>query len=294
MRTERIHPALIPLIAMAACVATLRAQVIMDEPPDRARDLTPEVHLGDRVPLDLQLTDDTGRPVVLGDYFKDGRPVVLVMGYFDCPLLCTLVFEGLARSFAPLSYEPGEDYQVVVVSFDPTNTTEQARARKTSTIEQLGVNITPNVMSGWAFHTADAETSRRLAEAVGYKYRYIEGNGEYAHAAVIMVLTPDGTLARYLFGIDHAEKDLRLALLEASDARIADGLGDYFLHLCYTWDPDSEGYVVEAMTVMRIGAAGGGAILIGLLIWLKLRERVWHRTGEPNEGRSATTLAMGR
>jgi protein SCO1/2 len=270
------------------------AQVIMDEVPERARDLDPEVRLGERVPLELALVDDTGRPVVLGDYFRAGRPVVLVMGYYDCPLLCTLVFEGLARSFAPLSYTPGEDYQVVVVSFDPTNTTGQALARKTSTLEQLGAEITPSVMRGWAFHTAAGEDSRRLADAVGFKYRYIESNREYAHGAVIMVLAPDGTLSRYLFGIDHTERNLRLALLEASDGRIASGLGDYFLHRCYSWDPDSEGYVMEAMTVMRFGAAGGGALLVGLLIWLRLRERHWRRTSE-HDGRGATLAgAMGR
>ena len=265
MRTERFHLGLAGMTAAAVLAAPVGAQVIRDELPEPARDLDVVERLGERVPLDLELVDDTGRPVTLGSYFEGERPVVLVLGYYDCPLLCGVLFDGVAKSLAALDYEPGEDYQIVVVSFDETNTTDQAFERKAQVLETFEREVTPSVRSGFAFHTTSAANARRLADSVGYQYKYQRKIDEYSHGAVIMMLTPEGDLARYLFGLTFAERDLRLALLEASDGKIASGLGDYFLHRCFTWDPDAGGYALAAFQVMRFGAALG-AVLLGVLI----------------------------
>ena len=300
MRTDARHPAMLAgaLAALLLSLAPARAQVIQDQVPEQARNLDVVEHLGDSVPLDLELVDETGRPVTLGDYFEEGRPVILAMGYYDCPLLCTLLFEGLAKSVAPLDYEAGSDFQIVVVSFDPSNTQADALERKQSALALYGREVTPEVQRGWAFHTTTAENARRLADAVGYQYRYLDDIDEYAHGAVIMVLTPDGVLSRYLFGLEYPERDLRLALLEASDGEIAGSVGDYFLHLCYRWDPNASSYTMAAFQVMRVGAVIGAVLLAGLIGLLLIGERLRAHRRSRNEDDAATgeagPAAMGR
>jgi protein SCO1/2 len=300
MRTDARHLAILLALALSAapCPSPARAQVIMDQPPDQARDLDVVEHLGDSVPLDLELVDETGREVRLGDYFREGRPVILAMGYYDCPLLCTLLFEGLAKSVAPLDYAAGEDFQVVVVSFDPSNTQEDALERKQSALSRYGREVTPAVQRGWAFHTTTAENAQRLADAVGYRYRYLDEIDEYAHGAVVMILTPDGVLSRYLFGLEYPERDLRLALLEASDGQIASGVGDYFLHLCYRWDPNASSYTLAAFRVMQVGASVGAVLLAGLIGLLLIGERLRARRRARREQDAAPddlrAVAMGR
>lgn len=297
MRTEIRQLACVVATVLAAQVS-VRAQVIEDQVPEQARNLDVQEHLGERVPLDIELVNSEGRPVTLGDYFRPGRPVILVMGYYDCPLLCGLIFEGLARSTAALSFDVGEDYQVVVVSFDPTNTKEQAFDRKQTALTLYGREVTPAVRDGWAFHTTTDEDAHRLADVLGYQYRYVESNGEYAHGAVIMVVTPEGVLSRYLFpdktGMGFSEKNLRLALLEASDGSIAEGIGDVFMHLCFSWDPDSDSYAADAFMIMRIGSAIGAVVLGGFIVWLKLGERRRADRKSKKDGARLDVSPMGR
>lgn len=290
MRTEPIH---LLLIVLLACVG-VRAQVNQLPPPAQGLDVVEQ--LGERVPMDIEMVDDTGRSVTLGSYFQGDRPVVLVLGYYDCPLLCGVLFNGVAQSFAKISYEPGEDYQILVVSFDHTNTTEDAFNRKSEVLETFGREITPTVRTGWAFHTTTAEDARRLADAVGYQYTYQKKIDEYSHGAVIMTLTPEGELARYLFGLTFESRDLRLALLEAADGKIAGGLGEFFLQRCFTWDPTAGGYALEAFWLMRVASVIGAVVLAGLIVLLLLgeRRRAARRRKAEADGAVSAPPAMGR
>lgn len=289
MRTDLIHLCLIVLLA----TVSVRAQLNQLPPPAQGLDVVER--LGERVPMDIELVDESGKPLTLGAYFQGDRPVVLVMGYYDCPLLCGVLFDGVATSFSKLSYEPGEDYQIVVVSFDHTNTTEDAFNRKQEVLETFGREITPGVRAGWAFHTTTAADARRLADAVGYQYKYQRQVDEYSHGAVIMMLTPEGELARYLFGLTFEPRDLKLALLEAADGTIAGGLGEYFLQRCFSWDPTAGGYALQAFWLMRVGSVLGAVVLAGFIALLMIgeRRRAGRRNAEADRGMQASP-AMGR
>jgi len=265
------------LLAGMACVALSAAapgQPVMDQLPEPARGLEIEERLGNQVPLDVELTTAEGEEVTLGSHFRDDRPVIFSLVYYDCPLLCGQIIHAMGRDLGKVDYIAGEDYQVVFVSFDPTNTREQAFDRKEEALAAYGRTISPVIRRGWAFHTADEVTSKRLADAVGFPYKYREKVDEYSHGAVIFALTPDGKVSRYLFGLEFPERDIKLALLEASDGSIAKSLGDFFLHYCYTWDPDANSYTRDAFMIMRIGSVAGAMLLAGLLITLKITERV--------------------
>jgi len=273
LKAGRWAPAL-AVVALALCSPMVSGQLATGQVPEPGRGLDIEERLGEQVPLDLRLTTSEGEEVTLGSYFRKDRPVVLSLVYYDCPLLCGQIIDAMARDLGELDYLAGEDFQIVMVSFDPTNTREQAFNRKESALSMYGKPATPVIRRGWAFHLADKSTSATLAESVGFPYKYRPDIDEYSHGAVIFVLTPEGKISRYLFGLEFPERDLKLALLEASDGAIASGLGDYFLHLCYTWDPNANSYTRDAFMIMRIGSVLGAVLLAGLLVTLKLSERV--------------------
>ena len=221
--------------------------------------------LGAQVPLDLEFRDEEGVTVRLGDLFG-GRPVILSLAYYGCPMLCGMALQGIASSLKTLSFDAGREFEVVTVSFEPKETPQQARARKAQSIDLYG---RPGADRGWRFLTGDAEPIRRLTQAVGFRYTWDEEQKQYAHPTGIVVLTPQGRIARYFFGVEYAPKDLRLGLIEAADGRIG-GLADRLLLLCYQYDPKTGRYSGLAIALIR---AGGIATLaaLGLFIALALR-----------------------
>jgi protein SCO1/2 len=227
--------------------------------------------LNEMVPGDLVFRDETGREVRLADYLGD-RPVVLVLAYYRCPMLCTLVLNGLASSLRALGLQIGSDYEVITVSIDPTETPDLAAAKKQTYVEEVG-DAAAN--DGWHFLTGDQEPIRRLADAVGFRYVYDAETEQYAHAAGIMIVTPAGRLARYFYGIDFPPRDVRLALVEASEGRVG-SVVDRLLLLCYQYDPATGRY--GPLTV-RLVQAGGVLILIVLgtfiilMLWRESRSR---------------------
>jgi protein SCO1/2 len=191
------------------------------QPPDPnlpapLRDVGFEQKIGAPVPLDAEFVDSTGKKVHLGDYFGD-KPVVLALVYYECPMLCTMVLNGLTSSLGVLTFEAGKDFELVVISFNPNETPELAAAKRKNYMARFPRPVDD---AGWHFLTGDEANIRRITEAVGFKYVYDEETKQYAHATGITVLTPKGQVSRYLFGIEYAPKDLRLALVESANDKL--------------------------------------------------------------------------
>jgi protein SCO1/2 len=201
-----------------------------------------------QVPFDLSFRDEAGRAVELGDYFGD-RPVILVLAYYRCPMLCTQVLNGLVKALLEVPLDVGRDFNVVTVSFDPRETPELAAAKKKSYLERYGRS---GAEAGWHFLTGEQEPITRLTQAVGFRYRYDPVNDQFAHASGIMVLTPRGKVSRYFYDISYSPRDLRLGLVEASNNRIGTA-SDQVLLFCFHYDPAEGKYGAAVMNFVRLG-----------------------------------------
>jgi len=233
---------------------------------------------GAQVPLDLELVAEDGTPVRLGAYFERGRPVVLTLVYYQCPMLCGLVLQGVTDGLKGLEWTPGREFEVVTVSINPLETAALARLKKQTNLAAYG---RPEAAAGWHFLTGREAEIRRLADAVGFSYRWDDTTEQYVHAAGIFVLSPAGTLARTLFGVVYEPRTLRLALTEAGEGTVGT-TADRILLTCYHYDPDAEGYVLAASNVMRLGGVTTALVLgvwIGGMWWRGARRGVVPRGG---------------
>jgi protein SCO1/2 len=233
--------------------------------PAPLREIGFDQNLDRPVPLDVVLTDESGRSRPLGAYFGR-RPVVLLFAYFDCPMLCTQVINGLATALDVLTLEPGEDFEILTVSFDPHDTPATASAKKAHYIERYK---RPGAAAGWHFLTGDQSAVDRLTKAAGFRYTWDAQTKQFAHPTGVLVLTPEGRIARYLFGIEYGPRDLRLALVDASAGRVGSKV-DALLLYCYHYDPMTGRYGFAVMRAVRI--AGAGTVLaIGSFVFVMLR-----------------------
>lgn len=228
-----------------------------------------EEHLGEKIDLDLQFTDESGQSVTLGDYFNQDKPVLLSLVYFTCPMLCNLTMNGMNEAFGQLAWLPGDQYEVVSVSIHPGETPELALTKKNNYMNKLN---RPGAENGWHFLTGSKESSEALAAQVGFKYFWNEEQQQYAHASAIYILTADGSISRYMYGISFPETDLRLGLVEAGDGKIGSSY-DQLLLYCFHYDPDAKGYVAVAGNIMRLGGGVTLAFVILLVGGLFWRER---------------------
>ncbi len=227
-----------------------------------------EQRLGATVPLDATFVDHTGSVAPLADYLGD-RPVVLALVYYDCPMLCSMILNGLTQSLRTLRFDAGREFDVVVASFDARETPEQAARQRESVLRRYGRD---GAEAGWHFLTADNESIERLTRAVGFRYAFDEESGEFAHAAGLVVLTPEGRVARYYYGVEYAPRDLRLGLVEAADEKIG-GLVDQVLLYCFRYDPSTGKYSAVVLNIVRLGGALTVLAIGGFLIAGWLRER---------------------
>jgi protein SCO1/2 len=224
--------------------------------------------LGEQLPLDLVFDDESGNPVSLGEYFGD-KPVILSLVYYECPMLCTQVLNGLLRSLKVLSLDVGKEFEVITVSFDPGETFELAAAKKREYLRSYGRDGSER---GWHFLTGTDDQIDRLTRALGFRYQYDSETDEYIHSSGIMVLTPEGKLARYFYGIEYAPKDLRLGLIEAATDKIGSPI-DQVLLLCYSYDPESGKYGLVIVNSLRIAGLATVVILAGFIVTMIRRER---------------------
>jgi len=217
--------------------------------------------LGESVPLDLAFTDEAGRSVKLSDYFGK-KPVVLSLVYYQCPMLCTISLNGLAGALEVLSFVPGQEFEVVTVSFDPSETPDLAAAKKKAYMARYR---RPEAHAGWHFLTGPSASVEALTRAVGFRYVWDAATRQFAHPAGLLVLTPEGKISHYLFGVEYAPKDLRLALVDAAKGRIGN-LADQLLLYCYQYDPQTGRYSASILNLVRLAGAltvlGLGAFIL--------------------------------
>lgn len=250
-----------------------------DQMPGELREVRFDQRLGEMLPLDGTFKTADGREVVLGELF-DERPVLLSFVYYECPMLCSLTMNGLAKSLDVLTFNVGEELDVVVVSIDPGEGPAEARQAKVNTLNRYD---RPGAERGWYFLTGNEEEIERLTQAAGFAYSYLPESDEYAHSAGILVVTPDGQISKYFYGIEYPPKDVRLALVEASDGEIGSAV-DQLLLYCFRFDPELGKYTAATLRILRLGG-GIIAFIVLFYVWNTWRlERSRRREQEPTLG----------
>src|SRR5215213_7425081 len=235
-----------------------------------------EQRLGNQIPLDLKFRDESGREVRLAEYFAKGKPVALALVYYECPMLCNQVLNGAVGAFQALSFTAGKEFEVVTVSFDPREGPELAARKKDSYLRRYKRE---GAERGWHFLTGDRASIDALSAAVGFRYVWDEQSKQFAHASAVMVATPAGRLSHYFYGIDYAPRDLRLALVEASEGKVGSPVDSLLLY-CYHYDP-AVGRFAPVMGVLRVAGVLTVFGLVALILYLvrktRRREEAWER-----------------
>ena len=231
--------------------------------PELLKEVGIDQKLNSPIPLDLAFRDECGNPVRLSDYFARGKPVVLSLVYYNCPMLCTQVLNGLVRSLKQQSLDAGKEFEVLTLSIDPTEKPALASAKHDL---YTGIYARPGGAEGWHFLTGDEPQIKQLADAVGFRYAYDAESKQFAHASAIVILTPEGKISRYFYGIQYPARDMRLGIVEASEGKIGSPI-DQVLLFCYHYDPSTGKYGLLISRVIK--AAGLATILaIGALIFV--------------------------
>ena len=225
--------------------------------------------LNEQLPLDLVFHDENGKDVKLGEYFGK-KPVLLSLVYYQCPMLCNQVLNGMVTAFKVMAFKPGEEFEVVTVSFDPRETPELAAAKKKTYVDYLPEPKRSAAASGWHFLTGDEASIKRITDAVGFRYHFDEATNQFAHASGVFVTTPQGKLARYFYGIEYAPRDLRFGLIEAAENKIGSPV-DQLLLYCFHYDPATGKYGAAIMNLMRLGGVVTVIAIVGLLLMLRRR-----------------------
>ena len=286
---NRLFRPLMPL-ALLSLLAPNVVQAVQKEYPQSERGLPQELkdvgiteHLGSTLNFqDLSFKDETGKDVKLAQYFTGKKPVILSLVYYECPNLCTFVLNGLVNSLKPLKqfdWVPGRQFDIVTVSINPNDTPELAAKKKAAYLASYTATANDeasakSAQEGWHFLTGQEKQINQLASQVGFNFKYDQKEQQYAHSAAIYVLTPEGKISRYMYGIEFKPSDLRLAVLEASNGRVGN-IVDRILMFCYHYDPQNRKYSVYAFNLMRAGGAGTVLVFGGYLavFWNRQRRR---------------------
>lgn len=234
--------------------------------PPNLGNVTIDQKLNQQLPLDVPFRDEAGQTVTLRQYFKPGRPVLLSLVYYDCPMLCTEVLNGMTGMLRMLKFNPGKDFEVITVSFDAREKPQLAAAKKKAYLQRYG---RPAAAQGWHFLTGDQPSIDALTNAAGFHYQWDEKLQQFAHATAIMVATPEGKLSHYFYGVEYSPKDVRLALVEASNGKIGNPVDQVLLY-CYHYDPRTGKYGAVVTNVLRI-AGVITVLIIGLFLIIMFR-----------------------
>jgi protein SCO1/2 len=242
---------------LAACLcATAASAQTLNKTPPQIDGIDVVEHIGQQLPKELSFTDQTGKQRLLDEYFHSGKPSIVLLVYYKCPMVCDVVMSKTVETLNKIDYTAGKDYNLLVFSFDSRETTEDAKTAYNVHLSSYGRGLPedPSVSKdAWQFHTGDVVSNKQLAEALGFKYRLL-GNGQYSHGIAQFVLTPDGRISRYLYGYQQAPKDMTLALMEASQGKLVRTVGERIMNYCYMFDSATGKYTLQAMRVMQIGA----------------------------------------
>jgi protein SCO1/2 len=253
--------------AILVCVSQAPGQPSEEIPP-QLRGIRVEQRLNEQLPLDLTFRNEKGERVALRDYFGS-KPVVLSFAYYECPMLCTLILNGLLKAIRVVPLELGEDYRIVNISINPRETPEMASGKKDTYARAYGK---PGAGTGWHFLTGDEASIRRAADAAGFHYTYDPATQQFAHAGAVMVLTPEGKFSRYFYGVEFSARDLRLGLVEASHNRIGSAVDQVLLY-CFHYDPATGKYSVLIGRVIKVLASATVLILGSFIMVMFRRER---------------------
>jgi protein SCO1/2 len=246
-----------------------------DTTPPQLRQVTFKQRLGEQLPLDARLRDEAGADVTLGDYFRTGRPVVLAFVYYRCPMLCTQVMNGISSALKVLPFAVGRDFDVVLVSFDPRDTPTDAAEKKGTHLQYWSTEATaPN----WHFLTGDEASVRRITSTAGFTYRWEERTQQFAHVSGLLVVTPDGHLSRYFYGIEYSPKELRLALVESGEGKVGSVIDELLLY-CFHYDPEAGRYGAVVMNLIRLGGVVTLAVMAGFFLVSRRRHPGTHAEG---------------
>ncbi len=255
------------VLVLLFCISPVLAQLTMDPTADRLppqlSDVSIEQRLNQQVPLQLLFHDERGQSVTLGEFFEPGRPVILSLVYFDCRMICSQTLSSLSATLRHLKFDPGQQFEVLTISFNPREKSEQAAAAKSKYLEMYGRAGSAN---GWRFLTGDESSIDTLANAVGFHFRWDPRTQQFAHATGIMLLTPEGRISRYYYGTQYFASDLRLGLIEASKNEIGT-LADQIVLYCYHYDPRTGRYGVIVFRVMQISGGLTLALVAGFIIF---------------------------
>jgi protein SCO1/2 len=275
----------VAVVTAVVCAGSASAQVgrTAPDPGDAAKDkpgllskIRIDQRLNHQVPLDLPFTDESGKQVRLGDYFGK-RPVILALVYYECPMLCTHVLNGLVTALGVMQFEPGREFDVVAVSFNPREGPGLASQKKAAYMERYK---RPHTAGGWHFLTGTESSITELADAVGFRYAYDETIKQYAHGAGIELLTPKGVISKYFYGIEYSPRDIRLGLIEASEERIGTAIDDFLL-FCYHYDPATGKYGAAVLRLVRLGGIVTVVAFASFLVLSLRRERAAVRAAGP-------------
>ncbi len=241
---------------------------LASERPEILKEVSFRQRLDEQLPLDAQFRDEFGRTVRLGDYFGGSKPVVLAFVYYQCPMLCTQVMNGISSSLRALPFEAGKDFDVVLVSFDPRDTPAAAAEKERTHLEYWASQETA---SGWHLLTGDEATIARVTDAAGFSYQWDDLTQQFAHVSGVLVVTPEGRLARYFYGVEYSPKELRLALVESGQGKIGSVIDELLLY-CYHYDPASGRYGVIVMNLIRAVGVLTVAFILGVMFLTRRRD----------------------
>jgi len=264
-----IHTLLSLVLCAAAMAQPSKAEESKTVAPPGLEGVGIDQRLNEQVPLNLTFNDEQGKAVRLGDYFHEGRPVILNLVYYECPMLCTEVLNGLTTALKVIRFVPGKEFEVVTLSIDPRETPQLAANKKETYLKQLG---NPEAANGWHFLTGEQAQIAALADAIGWHYKYDAKLDQFAHAAGIVLVTPTGKIAQYYYGVEYSAKDMRLGIVEASQSKIG-SLADQVLLYCYHYDPRTGHYGATITNIVRLAGATTVVVLGSTLILLFRREK---------------------
>lgn len=272
-----IRAVLAALIVAWLLAPAARGQTLNQKPP-QTEGIDVEEHIGRQVPPELFFTDQTGTRRYLAEYFRSGKPSIVLLVYYKCPMVCDVVMSKAVETLNKIDYAAGKDYNLLVFSFDSRETTADAKTAYNVHLSSYARGLPEGSKDGWQFHTGDVVSNKQLAEALGFKYRLL-GNGQYSHPIAQFVLTPDGRVSRYLYGYQQEPKDMKLALMEASQGKLVRTVGERLMNYCYMFDSATGKYTLQAMRVMQIGAMLTLTLLTGLIGGMFLIDWARRRAG---------------
>ena len=253
------------------------AQLPINKTPFQLEGVGIVERLNETIPLDLEFTDQNGKTVRLGDFFKQGKPVILTPVFYECPMLCTLVLNGLVDGLNDVEWSVGEEVEIVTFSFNPREKHKLAEVKRRAYLTQYRRD---SARQSWPFLTGSEENIKALTDTLGYHYRYDQKQEVYVHSASIMFLTPDGRLSRYMNDVLYDPRDLRLALIEASEGTIGSPMEQILLFTCFQYDPNSNSYVLSARKIMRWGGVLTLIVIAAGVFFLSRRRAKHHEMKE--------------